>query len=129
MRPYLVGLAAMLAALGGIAQGQEAAPLSDKYSGGYVTQTRTGNTTRVGVELTILQVEGTKVTATLKRFAPPACSGEFPMAGSIKDDTLTLRSTEKAGASGDCSFSLSAKREGNKLIGTALGNRPLELSK
>ncbi len=81
----------------------------------------------IGVRLVIASVEGSIVKGTATRFQKGACNGEFPMEGTIEGNTLIMKATERSAL--DCNFKLSVKVDGNKLVGTGIGDKPIELSK
>lgn len=98
------------------------------WTGSYIFPSGRGDTP-LGVRLSIASVEDgvAKGTATLSTRGP--CAGDYPMEGKFEENTLSMRATAKGGAAGDCSFRFNAVREGNKLVGTTGGGRPLQLSR
>jgi len=85
-----------------------------KYSGTYQYSPNTS----VNVVLDIKSVENGVVSGTASSRSTArqqGCSGEYQISGTFKGNTLRVRSTEKGGAAGDCTFSLSATLEGDKL--------------
>src|SRR5262245_7039748 len=101
------------------------------YSGGFATKDPSGNSSRIGVQLTISSIDGevVKGTATLSTRGP--CRGTFPMEGKYSDSKLAMRAAGKSDSgAGDCLFSFAAVKQGNKLVGTTGGpGNPIELSK
>ena len=81
----------------------------------------------IGVRLVIASVDGASVQGTATRFQKGACNGDFPMEGTIEGNNLIMKATERSAL--DCNFKLSVKIEGNKLVGTGIGDKPIELSK
>ena len=57
-----------------------------------------------------------------------ACNGQYPFAGTYKDDQLVVRATQKGGPAGDCDFGFRGKREGDTLVGT-IGKYEITLRK
>jgi hypothetical protein len=117
--------AALLAATFAFAQDSS---LPGKYSGNYTS----GGGTSVRIVLDIKSVENGAVKGTAERFSTTRrggqCSGEYPVEGTLKDNTLSVRSLEQGGPSGDCAFRYTAAVQGGKLVGK-LGQNDLELTK
>ena len=99
-----------------------------KYSGNYEIQSRTGPVT-ASVVVDIKEVSKDKVTATGTVQGTTGCDGDFPMDGKFSKGTLSLKSTQKYGRAGDCTFNFKVKPEGNKLVGKTGGGRALTLTK
>ena len=99
-----------------------------KYAGGYELQTRTGPA-RVSIQLDIAEVKNDKVTGTVAMIGSGGCDGDYPMEGKYSKGSLSLRSTQKSGRAGDCSFNFKVKPEGDKLVGKTGGGRDLTLAK
>lgn len=125
---WIVSMCAALSLATTSAYAQEPGDIVGKYSGSYQTENPNGSTVSVGVELTISKVENGIVSGTLKRFAADACRGDYVMMGKFNGETLGLRS-QKGGTTGDCTFSMSGKVEGNKVVGTVFGKRPLQMTR
>ena len=84
---------------------------------------------QVEVQLVIASVEKGVVKGTVTQFSKGGCAGEYPMEGTYDDNKLVMKSTGKGGRAGDCDFGLNVALEGNKLVGTNVGGRPIQLSK
>ncbi len=127
MKPLAVASSAiLLLAFSAITGAQES--LIGKYAGSFVGQ----NDHSVGVELVIASVENGVVKGTATRFQKgkrQTCNGDYPMEGELNAGTLKMKSTEKAGTTQECSFKLTVKQDGNKLVGTTIRDAPIELSK
>lgn len=117
--------AALLVATFALAQD---ASLVGKYSGNYTS----GGGTGVRIVLDIKSVDNGAVKGTAERISTTRrggqCAGEYPVEGTLKDNTLTVRSVEQGGPSGDCVFRYTAAVQGGKLVGK-LGNNELELTR
>lgn len=99
-----------------------------KYSGNYEIQSRTGPVT-ASVVVDIKEVTKDKVTATSTVNGTGGCDGDVPMEGKFTKGTLSLKSTQKYGRAGDCTFNFKVKPEGDKLVGKTGGGRDLTLSR
>jgi hypothetical protein len=121
----LVALSTFLSLTSAIAQDS---PIVGKYSGGYDSTAGT----RITIELDVKNFQNGEVTGTAKRYSTARrqgqCAGEYPVAGTFKDNALRVRSTEKGGAAGDCGFSLTAVMEGGKLM-AKLGQNEFVMTK
>lgn len=87
------------------------------------------NNKTAGVRLTIEGIENGVVKGTASRFQKGACNGDYPLEGTLKDGNLVLKASEKGGPAGDCNFKINVKVVGEKLVGTWIGDQPIELSK
>jgi hypothetical protein len=109
-----------------LALGQEA--LVGKYSGHY--QGPQGSDIRLALD--IKSVDNGVVKGTLERRVSSrrggACDGEFPVAGTIKENNLDVRTIEKVGKAEDCTYRLRMDVQGSKLVGT-MGKNEITLSK
>jgi hypothetical protein len=107
--------------------------LTGKYSGGYDVAVPSG-TVRANVILNILSVSDGSVKAVLERITAsrtarqPPCDGQYPLEGTLKDNSLDLRATEKGGRAGDCGMRVRGTLQGTKLIGK-VNQADVELSK
>src|SRR4051812_25741404 len=104
--------------------------LLGKYTGNFITTTRTGGGTprSFGLELIIEGVENGVVKAALA-FHGINCFGNYPMEGKLNGDQLQLRATRKGGLGGDCQIELTGTVEGNKIVGRLADGSPVQLSK
>jgi hypothetical protein len=82
----------------------------------------------VGVTLEISSVDDGKVKGVATLSMRTACNGQYPFAGTYKDDQLVVRATQKGGPAGDCDFGFRGKREGDTLVGT-IGKYEITLRK
>jgi hypothetical protein len=102
------------------------------YSGSYTFPGPVGDTP-LGVKLVITDVDGDGVVkGRVELNSRGPCAGDYPMLGKLQEKKLVMRSTEKRGRAGDCSFSFNVVADGNKLIGTTGTSgtgRPLQLSR
>jgi hypothetical protein len=51
------------------------------------------------------------------------------MTGTVRDDSLRMRSTHAGGPAGDCSFGFRGTVQGTKIVGATGNGTPLELSR
>ena len=124
-------LAGSLCLLAFAAHSQELSP--GKYAGGYTGQTPD---VQYQVILDIKTVENGKVQGEGARFGTKnnikiqrGCVGSFPLTGTVKGDSIDLRSAEKFGGSGDdCQFRIRGTVQGSKILGK-IGQNEIELSK
>jgi hypothetical protein len=95
-----------------------AASAQDSLVGTYnASYTSTGiQSTLQSLTIVISNVEDGRVKGTGVR-GDKACSGEYPLEGSLKGDQIRLRATKKGGPAGDCSFGFAGKVEGNTMVG------------
>lgn len=119
------GFAAIVAGSFAIAQD---ASLVGKYSGNYASDRSKDNP----VVLTIESVENGVVKGSVLRATTGArggrCSGTYPVEGTVKDGTLSVRSTATSGRGEECNFFFSGSVDGNKLVGR-IGQNSATLSK
>jgi len=94
------------------------------YSGSAALNNKTA-----GIRLTIEGIENGVVKGTASRFQKGACNGDYPLEGTLKDGNLIMKASEKGGSAGDCNFRINVKVVGEKLVGTWIGDQPIELSK
>ncbi len=120
-------LAALLVAVASPASAQEAG----KYTGSYINNQ--GNNT--SLVLDIKSVEGGKIEGTGQRqgfsqtgLPTQACSGEFPLTGTVNGAAVEVRSAQKFGRAQDCSFRLRGTMTGNKIQGK-VGGSDVELTR
>lgn len=110
--------AASILLLASSGAGAQDAPIIGKWSGSYTGGRGTPITVRVVLDIQSVEGERVKgaggVSSTMMR--GQGCSGEFPVEGTFKDNTLRVKATEKFGAGGDCTFALTGTVEGNKLL-------------
>ena len=121
----------MLAALLAVSAFPAAAQEAGKYTGSYINNQ--GNTTALVLDITSLEggkIEGTGQRQGFTQTGNPtqACSGEFPLTGSLKGTELEVRSAQKFGRAQDCSFRLRGTMSGNKIQGK-VGGSEVELKK
>jgi hypothetical protein len=108
----------------GVAFAQDS--LVGKYNGSYEVHTMRGPQ-KFGVTLAINSVEAGRVTGTAT-LHQGGCRGDYPVAGSVKDDAIGVRATTKGGPAGDCGFGFKGKVDGNRLVGQ-MGKYEVELRK
>jgi hypothetical protein len=110
-------VAASILLLAACVASAEDAPITGKWSGSYTGGRGTPITTRVVLDIQSVEGETVKgrgsVNSTMGR--GQGCSGEFPLEGTFKDNTLRVKAADKFGPGGDCTFGLSGAVEGNKL--------------
>ncbi len=103
--------------------------LVGKYSGSWVYPSNRGDVSgTLALEVTSVDGETVKGKATRAAQIYGGCDGEYPVAGTLKGNELTLRSTTKGGRARDCNLTARFTVEGNKLVGT-LGQFKATLSK
>jgi hypothetical protein len=99
-----------------------------KWSGTY----NAGNNRTMRVVLDIKNAEGGKIRGVGSLYSTARrggqCHGDYPVEGTLKGDELRVRSTEKGGPAGDCTFTLSGKVEGNTLM-VKRGQADFEMTK
>ena len=104
--------------------------LLGKYSGSFMQRTHRGDYS-AGLTLEIVSLEGDTAKGKVWRSSATqrgSCAGEYPVEGTLKDNALILKSTEKGGHAADCGVNLKLTVEGSKLVGT-MNNFKAELSK
>lgn len=126
MNKILLGTCVFLLFSGAVAAAQHS--MLGKYSGTFVKPTNHGDAD-VGLTLEISSVKGNAVEARAERFGRGGCVGDYPLAGTVKGDSLALAATRKGGAAGDCGMWLKLKVEGDKLVGTMNHKWPVQLAK
>ena len=120
---------AAVAIVGGVVSAAYAQDsLVGTWTGNYTFPGRRGDTL-LGVRLQIASAEDGVVKGVATLSTRGACAGDYPMAGKYEENKLSMRATAKGGTAGDCSFSFNVVREGNRLVGTTGGGRPLQLSR
>jgi hypothetical protein len=71
-----------------------------------------------------------KVTGVAQRYSAMGenpCNGEYPIAGTRKDNQIDVRATEKGGKAGDCGLRVRRTVQGNKIVARG-GNSEIELT-
>jgi hypothetical protein len=102
--------------------------LVGKWSGAYVW-TAMGGGIRVGLDLEITSVEGSRVTGLLKNHSTGNCRGDYEMVGKLEGNALATRAAKPGGLAGDCKFGFRATSDGNKMTGGAATITDLVLTK
>jgi hypothetical protein len=95
-----------------------------KYTGSYINNQ--GNTTSLALDITSVEggkIEGTGLRQGYTQTGVPtlACSGEFPLTGTLKGTELDVRAAKKFGRAQDCSFRLRGTMSGKKIQGKVAG--------
>ncbi|MHB1427544.1 MAG: hypothetical protein ACYCVW_02475 [Rhodocyclaceae bacterium] len=101
----------------------------DTILGTYSGSASLRNNKTAGIRLLIDSVENGVVKGTASRFQRGSCNGDYPVEGALKDGNLIMKASEKGGPAADCNFKLNVKVIGEKLVGTWIGDQPIELSK
>lgn len=101
----------------------------DLLLGTYSGSASLKNNKTAGIRLLIEGIENGVVKGVASRFQKGACNGDYPVEGTLKDGNLIMKAPEKGGSAGDCNFKLNVKVVGEKLVGTWIGDQPIELSK
>jgi len=121
---HVVLAAALLNAGAGFAQDS----LTGTWRGQFESQSRRGSTFN-GVTMVIHEVKDGDVTGTLTYLSRGTCSGDFELKGRFGDGTLSMRSAEKGGRTGECSFRFEARLQDGKLVGKTSQGRAVELGR